>query len=103
VSKCVHEAHTPNLLRARRRSPRPVQGILYAINETLALQVKGFVQESDRSRIHRYCSCSIVRVGRYEDHRYIETQMRQTLLQLEASHVRHLHVRDQTASFFYAR
>ena len=71
-----------NLLLARRRTPRPAQGILHTINETLASEVKGFVQESERSLVHRRCSRGIVRVGRYEDYRYIETQMRQALLQL---------------------
>ena len=79
-----------------------MQGILHTINETLSSKVKGFVQESDRSRVHRRCSRGIVRVGRYEDYGYIETQMRQALLQLEARHVWHVHVRDQTAGFFYA-
>ena len=77
-----------------------MQGILHTINETLSSKVKGFVQESDRSRFHRRCAYGIVRVGRYEDYGYIETQMRQTLLQLKTSHVRHLHVGDQTAGFF---
>ena len=87
----------PDPLVGSRWAPSAVQRLPQAVDKTPSLEVEGFMQETNCSPIQRSCLNGVVRIGSQENDRYIKALMSQLFLQLQAVHVRHLHVRNQTA------
>jgi hypothetical protein len=90
-------------LRNRTRSLASVECRMKTVDKASALEVDRLVQEADGSAVQRACLNRLVAIGRYENDWYVKAEMRQTMLQLYAAHVRQLHIQYQTPRFGHYR
>src|SRR5215510_6868152 len=82
-----------------RRSFVSPECCIKAVNKALPLDFKGLAQESNGSGTQHARFDGLVGIGCYEDDRYVESERRQVVLQVDAAHVRHLHIENQTSRF----
>src|SRR5215470_16360943 len=90
-------------LRNRSRSLASVECHMKTVDKASALEVNRLVQEADGSAVQRACLNRLVAIGRNENDRYFEAEMGQTILQLQPTHLWHLHIQYQTPRFGHQR
>jgi hypothetical protein len=89
--------------RGMSRSLASVECRIKTIGEASPLEVERLTQEADGSGVQRACLNGLVAIGRNENDRYFKAEMRQTMLQLYATHLRQLHIQYQTPRFGHYR